>query len=92
MTLTNTTAVALTPKAGAHGELLGMMAIKAAQEARGQGHRNIVLVPDSAHGTNPATAAFLGYTVKSDARPAPTAPSMSRRSRPRSAPTSRRSC
>ncbi|GLQ52907.1 aminomethyl-transferring glycine dehydrogenase subunit GcvPB [Devosia nitrariae] len=64
MTLTNTAAVALTPKAGAHGELLGMMAIKAAQDARGQGHRKVVLVPESAHGTNPATAAFLGYTVK----------------------------
>jgi glycine dehydrogenase subunit 2 len=65
MTLTGTKAVALTPKAGAHGELCGMMAIKAAQQARGQGHRTTVLVPDSAHGTNPATAAFLGYTVKS---------------------------
>ena len=64
MTLTNTAAVALSPKAGAHGELLGMMAIKAAQEARGQGHRKVVLVPESAHGTNPATAAFLGYSVK----------------------------
>ncbi len=64
MTLTNTAAVALSPKAGAHGELLGMMAIKAAQEARGQAYRNVVLVPESAHGTNPATAAFLGYTVK----------------------------
>ncbi|MCS6761510.1 MAG: aminomethyl-transferring glycine dehydrogenase subunit GcvPB [Candidatus Devosia symbiotica] len=64
MTLTNTSAVALTPKAGAHGELLGMMAIKAAQKAAGQSHRRIVLVPESAHGTNPATAAFLGYSVK----------------------------
>ena len=64
MTLTNTAAVALSPKAGAHGELLGMMAIKAAQDAAGQSHRKIVLVPESAHGTNPATAAFLGYTVK----------------------------
>jgi glycine dehydrogenase subunit 2 len=64
MTLTNTAAVALSPKAGAHGELLGMMAIKAAQEARGEAHRKIVLVPESAHGTNPATAAFLGYAVK----------------------------
>ncbi|CDP51624.1 Glycine dehydrogenase [decarboxylating] (glycine c leavage system P2 protein) [Devosia sp. DBB001] len=64
MTLTNTSAVALTPKAGAHGELCGMMAIHAAQQARGQGHRTVVLVPESAHGTNPATAAFLGYTVK----------------------------
>ncbi len=64
MTLTNTAAVALTPKAGAHGEMCGMMAIRAAQAAKGQGSRNVVLVPDSAHGTNPATAAFLGYTVK----------------------------
>ncbi|GHA30512.1 putative glycine dehydrogenase (decarboxylating) subunit 2 [Devosia pacifica] len=64
LTLTNTSAVALTPKAGAHGELLGMMTIKAAQEARGEAHRKIVLVPESAHGTNPATAAFLGYSVK----------------------------
>jgi len=64
MTLTNMSAVALTPKAGAHGELLGMMAIRAAQVAKGQGHRTVVLVPESAHGTNPATAAFLGYTVK----------------------------
>jgi glycine dehydrogenase subunit 2 len=70
MTLTNTSAVALSPKAGAHGELCGMMAIQAAQNAAGQGHRKIVLVPESAHGTNPATAAFLGYTVRSiDARP-----------------------
>ena len=64
MTLTNTAAVALSPKAGAHGELLGMMAIKAAQEAKGEAHRKVVLVPESAHGTNPATAAFLGYSVK----------------------------
>jgi glycine dehydrogenase subunit 2 len=64
MTLTNTAAVCLTPKAGAHGEMAGMMAIRAAQKAKGQEHRNVVLVPESAHGTNPATAAFLGYTVK----------------------------
>ena len=64
MTLTNTNAVCLTPKAGAHGELCGMMAIRAAQQARGEGHRTVVLVPESAHGTNPATAAFLGYSVK----------------------------
>ncbi|HWJ89214.1 MAG TPA: aminomethyl-transferring glycine dehydrogenase subunit GcvPB [Pelagibacterium sp.] len=65
MELTNTAAVSLSPKAGAHGELCGMMAIKAAHEARGEGHRKIVLVPESAHGTNPATAAFLGYSVRS---------------------------
>src|SRR5215212_505847 len=66
MTLTNMPAVALTPKAGAHGEMLGMMAIKAAIEAKGEGaSRKVVLVPESAHGTNPATAALLGFKVKS---------------------------
>jgi glycine dehydrogenase subunit 2 len=64
LTLTNMEAVTLMPKAGAHGEMCGMMAIRAAQQARGQGHRSVVLVPESAHGTNPATAAFLGYSVK----------------------------
>ena len=64
-TLTGMPAVALSPKAGAHGELLGMMAIKAAIEAKGEGaSRRTVLVPDSAHGTNPATAALLGFVVK----------------------------
>lgn len=63
--LTNMTTVALSPKAGAHGELCGMMAIKAAIEARGEAEtRNVVLVPDSAHGTNPATAALIGFTVR----------------------------
>jgi glycine dehydrogenase subunit 2 len=66
MELTGMPAVALQPKAGAHGELLGMMAIKAAIDAKGEGAtRKVVLVPDSAHGTNPATAALLGFTVKS---------------------------
>jgi glycine dehydrogenase subunit 2 len=63
MELTAMPAVTLSPKAGAHGELAGMLAIKAAHEAKGS-KRNIVLVPESAHGTNPATAAFMGYTVK----------------------------
>lgn len=60
--LTGLPAVAMSPKAGAHGELCGMMAIKAALKARGE-ERSIVLVPESAHGTNPATAALLGYKV-----------------------------
>jgi glycine dehydrogenase subunit 2 len=63
-TLTGMPAVALSPKAGAHGELCGLLAIKAAHEAKGQGHRRTVLVPKSAHGTNPATAAFVGYMVR----------------------------
>jgi glycine dehydrogenase subunit 2 len=61
--LTGMKTVTLSPKAGAHGELAGMLCIKAAHEAK-RSKRNIVLVPDSAHGTNPATAAFMGYSVK----------------------------
>ncbi|MEQ9814137.1 MAG: aminomethyl-transferring glycine dehydrogenase subunit GcvPB [Azospirillaceae bacterium] len=61
-TLTGMPAVAMSPGAGAHGELCGMMAIRAALEARGE-KRTRVLVPESAHGTNPATAAALGYAV-----------------------------
>jgi glycine dehydrogenase subunit 2 len=62
--LTGMEAVALSPKAGAHGELCGMIAIRAALEARGKATRRSVLVPDSAHGTNPATAALLGFAVR----------------------------
>jgi len=62
--LTGMPAIAMTPKAGAHGELAGMMTIKAALAARGE-KRSVVLVPESAHGTNPATAALLGYRVAS---------------------------
>jgi len=63
MTLTNMPAVALSPKAGAHGEFCGMMAIRAKLDADGQTHRRRVLVPESAHGTNPATAVQCGFTV-----------------------------
>ena len=62
--LTGMPAVALSPKAGAHGELCGLMAIRAALEDAGNA-REYVLVPESAHGTNPATAALCGYKVKS---------------------------
>jgi glycine dehydrogenase subunit 2 len=61
-TLTGLPAVALSPGAGAHGELCGVMTIRAALEARGD-RRKRVLVPESAHGTNPATAAACGYQV-----------------------------
>ncbi len=63
VTMTGMTAVALSPKAGAHGELCGLLAIRAAHEARGDARRK-VLVPTSAHGTNPATAAQVGYAVE----------------------------
>src|SRR6185437_11247595 len=61
-TLTGMPAVALSPNAGAHGELCGLLTIRAALEARGDARRT-VLVPVSAHGTNPATAALAGYQV-----------------------------
>ena len=63
--------VTLQPAAGAQGELAGMLMIRAALEARGEGHRTKVLIPDSAHGTNPATAAMCGYytvSIPTDAR------------------------
>jgi glycine dehydrogenase subunit 2 len=61
--LTGMYGVAMSPKAGAHGELCGLLCIRAALEARGD-KRQVVLVPESAHGTNPATAAFAGYRVE----------------------------
>ncbi|RLE20084.1 MAG: aminomethyl-transferring glycine dehydrogenase subunit GcvPB, partial [Acidobacteria bacterium] len=53
----------LQPAAGAHGELTGVMMIRAYQEKKGN-PRSIMLIPDSAHGTNPASSAFSGYQVK----------------------------
>ena len=61
--LTGMHGVAMSPKAGAHGELCGLLCIRSALEARGDA-RQVVLVPESAHGTNPATAAFCGYRVE----------------------------
>ena len=62
-TLTGLTAVSLAPAAGAQGELSGMLVIRKALLAKGNA-RKIVLIPDSAHGTNPATAAVCGYQIK----------------------------
>ncbi|MBT4689671.1 MAG: aminomethyl-transferring glycine dehydrogenase subunit GcvPB [Rhodospirillaceae bacterium] len=66
LTLTGMPAIAMSPAAGAHGELCGLMTIRAALEARGDGGdaREVVLVPTSAHGTNPATAAICGYRIE----------------------------
>ena len=61
----------LQPAAGAHGELTGLMLVRAYHASRGDSKRMKVLVPDSSHGTNPATAALVGYRVievKSNAR------------------------
>ena len=62
--LTGMPAVIMSPAAGAHGELTGLMTIRAALEARGDARRR-VLVPESAHGTNPASAHACGYGVES---------------------------
>ena len=56
-------AVTLQPAAGAHGELTGILLIRALLEKRGNPRKKI-LIPDSAHGTNPATAAIAGYAVE----------------------------
>ncbi len=53
----------LQPNAGSQGEYAGLLVIRAFHEARGQGHRKVVLIPASAHGTNPASAVMAGYQV-----------------------------
>ena len=55
--------ISLQPNAGSQGEYAGMLVIKAFHEAQGEGHRNICLIPSSAHGTNPASAQMAGMTV-----------------------------
>ena len=62
--LTGLSRVALSPAAGAHGELCGMMTIKSALLHKGYTNKTVVLVPESAHGTNPATAVACGFTVR----------------------------
>ncbi len=61
--ITGMDSVTLQPAAGAHGEYTGLSLIKAYHKSRGDLARNKVIVPDSAHGTNPASAAMLGFTV-----------------------------
>lgn len=56
--------VSLTPMAGAQGEFAGVAMIRAYHKARGEDHRNEIIVPDAAHGTNPATATMCGCVVK----------------------------
>jgi len=55
--------ISLQPNAGSQGEYAGLLAIKAFHESKGQGHRNICLIPSSAHGTNPASAQMAGMQV-----------------------------
>ncbi|HXY29192.1 MAG TPA: aminomethyl-transferring glycine dehydrogenase [Gemmatimonadaceae bacterium] len=69
--ITGFSAVSLQPNAGSQGEYAGLLVIKRYHESRGEGHRRVCLIPQSAHGTNPASAVMAGMqvvVVKSDAR------------------------
>jgi glycine dehydrogenase len=61
--ITGFAACSLQPNAGSQGEYAGLLVIREFHEKRGQGHRNICLIPQSAHGTNPASAVMAGYQV-----------------------------
>ena len=61
--ITGMDAITLQPAAGAHGELTGILLVRAYLESKGNPRKKI-LIPDSAHGTNPATAAICGYGVE----------------------------
>ncbi len=61
--ITGFAAVSLQPNSGAQGEYAGLLSIRGFQEARGQAHRTICLIPTSAHGTNPASAVMAGFEV-----------------------------
>jgi glycine dehydrogenase len=61
--ITGFAATSLQPNSGAQGEFAGLMVIKAYHESRGDHHRNICLIPSSAHGTNPASAVMAGMEV-----------------------------
>jgi len=56
-------AITFQPAAGAHGEFTGLLLIKAYHEARGDYHRKKIIIPDAAHGTNPASAVMAGFSV-----------------------------
>jgi len=62
--ITGYDAISLQPNAGSQGEFAGLLAIRAYQEKREQGHRNICLIPSSAHGTNAASAVMAGMQVE----------------------------
>jgi glycine dehydrogenase len=61
--ITGFAAVSLQPNAGSQGEYAGLLAIRAYHQSRGEGHRNVCLIPVSAHGTNPASAVTAGFKV-----------------------------
>ncbi|MCK7553481.1 hypothetical protein MKQ70_00060 [Chitinophaga sedimenti] len=61
--ITGFDACSLQPNSGAQGEYAGLLVIKQYHESRGEGHRNVMLIPISAHGTNPASAVMAGFKV-----------------------------
>lgn len=61
--ITGYDAISMQPNSGAQGEFAGLLAIRAFHKSRGEGHRNVCLIPASAHGTNPASAQMCGMTV-----------------------------
>jgi len=61
--ITGLDSCSLQPNSGAAGEYAGLMVIRAYNHANGEGHRNIIIIPTSAHGTNPASAAMAGYNI-----------------------------
>ena len=61
--ITGYDAVSFQPNSGAQGEFAGLLAIRAYLASKGEGHRDICLIPESAHGTNPASAQMVGMTV-----------------------------
>ena len=61
--ITGFDAISFQPNSGAQGEFAGLLTIKAYLKQQGEGHRNIVLIPVSAHGTNPASSVIAGYKV-----------------------------
>jgi glycine dehydrogenase subunit 2 len=62
--ITGMDAVTLQPAAGAHGEFTGLLVMRRHFEERGEARRDVILIPDSAHGTNPASAAMCGYACR----------------------------
>jgi len=61
--ITGFDATSLQPNSGAQGEYAGLMVIRAYQKDKGEAHRNVILIPSSAHGTNPASAAMSGASI-----------------------------
>ena len=61
--ITGYDAISMQPNSGAQGEYAGLLTIRRWQQARGQGHRNVCLIPVNAHGTNPASAQMVGWSV-----------------------------